>query len=192
MLTGDVLFAIGYSEPESGTDLASLQTKAEFVDGQWIINGAKVFTSGASQADYVWLAARTDPTASKHRGITIFIVPTSDPGFSCTPIETSGITHTNASYYRDIRVGPEAVVGEVNAGWQLITAQLGHERVGLAAMGGRTEQLWTDVAKWAQGDPRRRRTGDRPPVGSHGTRPQLREGHRHASAELEAGCAQGG
>jgi alkylation response protein AidB-like acyl-CoA dehydrogenase len=150
MLTGDVIFAIGYSEPGSGTDLASLRTKAEATpDGGWVINGQKVFTSGASQADFVWLAVRTDPGAPKHKGITILIVPTSDPGFSCTPIATSGITHTNASYYEDVRVGREALVGEVNGGWRLITGQLGHERVGLAAMGGRTEQLWTDITAWA-------------------------------------------
>ncbi|TVT61314.1 acyl-CoA dehydrogenase [Amycolatopsis rhizosphaerae] len=150
MLTGDVLFVIGYSEPDSGTDLASLHSRAEALpEGGWNINGQKVFTSGASQADFVWMAVRTDRDAPKHRGITILIVPTSAPGFSCTPIVTSGITHTNATYYEDVRVGPDAVVGEVNGGWQLINGQLGHERVGLAAMGGRTEQLWSDVAAWA-------------------------------------------
>lgn len=150
MLTGDVLFAIGYSEPEAGTDLASLQTKAELVGDEWVINGNKVFTSGAAQADYVWLACRTDPQAPKHKGITILIVPTSDPGFSATPIETSGITHTNATYYDDVRVPAGNVVGEVNGGWKMITSQLGHERVGLAAMGGRTEQLFGDVADWCR------------------------------------------
>lgn len=148
MLTGDVIFAVGYSEPESGTDLASLRTRAERVDGNWLINGNKVFTSGASQADYIWLATRTDPEGPKHKGITIVIVPTSDPGFSCTPIETSGITHTNATHYNDVRVPEENVIGDVNAGWQVINSQLGHERVGLSAMGGRTEQLWSDVAQW--------------------------------------------
>lgn len=150
MLTGDVIFAIGYSEPEAGTDLASLRTPAELVDGEWVINGNKVFTSAAALADYVWVATRTDQQAPKHRGITILIVPTSDPGFSSTPIATSGITHTNASYYQNVRVPPENVVGEVNGGWKLITSQLGHERVGLAAMGGRTQQLWSDVADWAR------------------------------------------
>lgn len=149
MLTGDVIFAIGYSEAGSGTDLASLKTKAEHSEeGGWVINGQKVFTSGVSQADYVWLAVRTDSEAPKHKGITILIVPTSDPGLSYTPIATSGTTHTNASYYENVTVGPEALVGEENGGWRLITGQLGHERVGLAAMGGRTEQLWTDVAVW--------------------------------------------
>ncbi|MEV0809908.1 acyl-CoA dehydrogenase family protein [Micromonospora sp. NPDC050200] len=150
MLTGDVLFAIGYSEPEAGTDLASVKTRAELVGDEWVIDGNKVFTSGASQADYIWLACRTDPGAPKHHGISIIIVSTSDPGFSCTPIVTSGLTHTNASYYNDVRAPRENLVGEVNQGWKLITSQLGHERVGLAAFGGRTEQLWSDVADWCQ------------------------------------------
>lgn len=150
MLTGDVLFAIGYSEPGAGTDLASLQTRARLEGDEWVVNGSKVFTSGVSQADYVWLAVRTDPDAPKHKGITILVVPTSSPGFSSTPIETTGITHTNASYYNDVRVPVGNVVGEVNGGWKLITSQLGHERVGLAAMGGRTERLWDDTASWCR------------------------------------------
>jgi 3-oxocholest-4-en-26-oyl-CoA dehydrogenase alpha subunit len=150
MLTGDILFAIGYSEPEAGTDLASLKTKAELVDDEWLINGNKIFTSGASQADYIWLACRTDPQAPKHHGITIIIVPTTDPGFGCTPIATTGLSHTNATYYTDVRVARDNVVGEVNEGWKLINSQLGHERVGLAAYGGRTEQLWSDVADWSR------------------------------------------
>ncbi|GAB3136991.1 acyl-CoA dehydrogenase [Micromonospora sonneratiae] len=150
MLTGDILFAIGYSEPEAGTDLASLKTKAELVDDQWLINGNKVFTSGASQADYIWLACRTNPEAPRHRGISIIIVPTATPGFSCTPIATSGLTHTNTTYYNDVRVPPENLVGEVDGGWKLITSQLGHERVGLAAFGGRTEQLWADTVDWCR------------------------------------------
>lgn len=150
MLTGEIIFAIGYSEPESGTDLASLQTRAELNGQEWLINGNKVYTSGASQSDYIWLACRTDTTVKKHNGITLLIVPTTDPGFSCTPIETTGFTHTNASYYDNIRVPDTSRVGEVNAGWQLITSQLGHERVGIAAMGGRTEQLLTDISQWSR------------------------------------------
>jgi hypothetical protein len=150
MLTGDILFAIGYSEPEAGTDLASVRTRAQLVGDEWVINGNKVFTSGANQADYIWLACRTDPDAPKHRGISIIIVSTADPGFSFTPIATSGLTHTNATYYNDVRAPRENLVGEVNQGWKLITSQLGHERVGLAAFGGRTEQLWSDVVDWCR------------------------------------------
>ncbi len=158
MLSGDILFAIGYTEPESGTDLASLRTRAVLEGDEWVINGNKVFTSGASQADYIWLACRTDPDAPRHRGISIIIVSTSDPGFSATPIATSVRTHTNTPYYHDVRATKANLVGALHGGWTLITSQLSHERVGLAAFGGRTEQLWADVADWCRrtdGDGRR-------------------------------------
>ena len=136
ILAGDINFAIGYTEPDAGTDLASLRTRAERDGDEWRINGNKVFTSGANQADYIWLACRTDPDAPKHKGISIVIVPTDTPGFKCTPIVTVGSVVTQASYYDDVRVPAENVVGDVNAGWRLITNQLNHERVGLAASGG--------------------------------------------------------
>ncbi|GAA2358361.1 acyl-CoA dehydrogenase family protein [Dactylosporangium salmoneum] len=162
MLTGDVLFAIGYTEPDSGTDLASLKTRAVLDGDDWVINGNKVFTSGASQADYIWLACRTDPAEPRHHGISIVIVSTSDPGFSSTPIATSGLTHTNVTYYSDVRAPRENLVGELHGGWKLINSQLGHERVGLAAFGGRTEQLWEDVADWCRQDQGAGRPVDQP------------------------------
>ena len=103
ILNGDINFAIGYTEPEAGTDLASLRTRAVLDGEEWVINGNKVFTSGANQADYIWLACRTDPDAPKHKGISIIIVPTSSPGFKCTPIVTVGSIVTQASYYDDVR-----------------------------------------------------------------------------------------
>lgn len=153
ILSGEILFAIGYTEPEAGTDLASLTTRAVLDGDEWVITGSKVFTSGANQADYIWLACRTDPEAPKHHGISIIIVPTSAAGYQCTPIATSGLTHTNATYYEEVRVPRSNVVGEVNQGWRLITSQLRHERVGLAAFGGRTEQLWSDVRDWCRDTP---------------------------------------
>ena len=107
ILAGEINCAIGYTEPEAGTDLASLRTRAVLDGDEWVINGNKIFTSGADQADYIWLACRTDPDAPKHKGISIFMVPTSTPGFSCTPIVTVGDVVTTASYYDDVRV-PEA------------------------------------------------------------------------------------
>ena len=114
-----------------------------------MINGNKVFTSGANQADYVWLACRTDPDAKKHKGISIIVVPTSSPGFKCTPIVTVGGNVTTATYYDDVRVPKGNVIGDVNSGWQLITTQLNHERVGLAALGGLGHRLWDEVFEWA-------------------------------------------
>ena len=150
ILAGEINFAIGYTEPEAGTDLASLRTRAVLDGDEWVINGNKVFTSGANQADYVWLACRTDPDVPKHKGISIIVVPTASAGFKCTPIVTVGGNTTTASYYDDVRVPKGNVVGEVNAGWRLITTQLNHERVGLAAMGGPAHRLWDEVADWCR------------------------------------------
>ncbi|ORI13730.1 acyl-CoA dehydrogenase [Rhodococcus sp. 1163] len=150
ILAGEIVFAIGYTEPEAGTDLASLRTKAVRDGEDWVVNGNKIFTSGANTADYVWLAARTDPEAPKHRGISILIVPTDDEGFSWSPINTVGGLMVTSTYYSDIRITDAEVVGEINGGWQLITAQLNHERIGLAALGGRTLGLWRQVFDWAR------------------------------------------
>jgi alkylation response protein AidB-like acyl-CoA dehydrogenase len=150
ILAGNINFAIGYTEPEAGTDLASLRTRAVLDGDEWVVNGNKVFTSGANQADYVWLACRTDPDAPKHKGISILVVPTASPGFKCTPIVTIGGNKTTATFYDDVRVPKDNVVGDVNAGWQLITTQLNHERVGLAAMGGLAHRLWDEVLDWCR------------------------------------------
>jgi len=149
ILSGDINFAIGYTEPEAGTDLASLRTRATRDGDEYIIDGAKVFTSGANQADYIWLACRTDQNAPKHKGISIILVPTAAAGFSWTPIVTVGGNVTTATFYDGVRVPVGNLVGAENEGWRMITNQLNHERVGLAALGGRTEQLFEDVVSLA-------------------------------------------
>ena len=148
ILAGEINCAIGYTEPEAGTDLASLRTRAVLDGDEWVINGNKIYTSGADQADYIWLACRTDVDAPKHRGISIIMVPTSSPGFSCTPIVTVGGVATTASYYADVRVPKDALVGELHGGWRLITGQLNHERVGLAAVSALAFRLWDQTAAW--------------------------------------------
>jgi alkylation response protein AidB-like acyl-CoA dehydrogenase len=149
ILEGDVHFAIGYSEPDAGTDLASLRTTARRDGDHYVVNGQKLWTTGGHQADYVWLAVRTDPDAPKHKGISILIVDTTDPGYSWTPIITAdGSHHVNATYYNDVRVPVEMLVGEENQGWKLITTQLNHERVMLGPAG-RLEGLRDRVAEWA-------------------------------------------
>jgi hypothetical protein len=150
MLSGDLNFAVGYSEPAAGTDLASLRTSAVLDGDEWVINGAKVFTSGANQADYVWLACRSEPDLPKHKGISIILVPTNSAGFRWTPIVTVGDVQTTATYYDDVRVPLENLVGERGGGWRMITTQLNHERVGLAALGGRCWRLWAEVREWAR------------------------------------------
>jgi 3-oxo-4-pregnene-20-carboxyl-CoA dehydrogenase beta subunit len=149
ILAGEVHFAIGYTEPEAGTDLASLRTTAVRQGDEYIVNGQKVFTTGAHDADYIWLACRTDPDAVKHKGISILIVDTKDPGYSWTPmILSDGAHHTNATYYNDVRVPADMVVGEVNAGWRLITTQLNHERVMLGPAG-KVASIYDRVHAWA-------------------------------------------
>ncbi|WP_244927809.1 acyl-CoA dehydrogenase [Nocardioides sp. W7] len=148
ILEGDVHFAIGYSEPDAGTDLASLRTTARRDGDHFIVNGQKMWTTGGHQADYVWLAVRTDPDAPKHKGISILIVDTTDPGYSFTPIITAdGSHHVNATYFNDVRVPVDMLVGEENQGWKLITTQLNHERVMLGPAG-RIEGLRDRVAEW--------------------------------------------
>jgi 3-oxo-4-pregnene-20-carboxyl-CoA dehydrogenase beta subunit len=149
ILAGDVHFAIGYSEPDAGTDLASLRTSAKRDGDHYVVNGQKLWTTGGHQADYVWLAVRTDPHAPKHKGISILIVDTTDPGYSHTPIITAdGSHHVNATYYNDVRVPVDMLVGEENQGWKLITTQLNHERVMLGPAG-RIEGLRDRVVDWA-------------------------------------------
>jgi alkylation response protein AidB-like acyl-CoA dehydrogenase len=148
ILAGEINCAIGYTEPEAGTDLASLRTRAVLDGDEWLINGNKIYTSGADQADYIWLACRTDLDAPKHKGISIIMVPTSTPGFSCTPIVTVGGVATTASYYADVRVPKDALIGELHGGWRRITGQLNHERVGLAAVSALAFRLWDEVAAW--------------------------------------------
>jgi 3-oxo-4-pregnene-20-carboxyl-CoA dehydrogenase beta subunit len=149
ILAGEVHFAIGYTEPEAGTDLASLRTRAVLDGDTYVVNGQKIFTTGAHEADYIWLACRTDPVAPRHKGISILIVDTRDPGFSWTPIIThDGAHHVNATYYSDVRVPVSMRVGEENAGWRLITTQLNHERVMLGPSG-RLAAMYERVRDWA-------------------------------------------
>jgi alkylation response protein AidB-like acyl-CoA dehydrogenase len=149
ILAGDLHFAIGYTEPEAGTDLASLRTSAVRDGDHYVVNGQKVFTTGGHDADYVWLACRTNPSAPKHKGISILIVDTTDPGFSWTPtITADGAHHTNTTYYSDVRVPVDMLVGHENEGWRLITSQLNHERVMLGPAG-RLAGLYERVHTWA-------------------------------------------
>jgi alkylation response protein AidB-like acyl-CoA dehydrogenase len=152
ILDGSVEFAIGYSEPGAGSDLASLRTTAIRVSDDlgegWVINGQKMFTSGAGYADYIWLAARTDPNVKKHKGISIFIVPTSSPGFSWQPLHTMPGISTFYTFYDDVRVPASAIVAGENQGWALITTQLNFERAALGNLGA-LEPLFEQTLQWA-------------------------------------------
>jgi alkylation response protein AidB-like acyl-CoA dehydrogenase len=149
ILAGEIHFCIGYSEPGAGTDLAALTTKAERDGDEYIINGQKMWTSLASDADYVWLAVRTNPNVKKHKGISLFIVPMDTPGIKVLPIHVMGESDINQVFYEDVRVPASTRVGEENEGWRLITNQLNHERVTLCSSG-IVDRALGEVRAWAQ------------------------------------------
>jgi alkylation response protein AidB-like acyl-CoA dehydrogenase len=147
--SGEIHFSIGYSEPEAGTDLAALRTRAVRDGDDYVINGQKMWTSLIQYADYVWLACRTDQEAPRHKGLSMIIVPTDSPGFSWTPVRTMSGPTTSATYYQDVRVPAGNRVGEENKGWKLITNQLNHERVALSSAAPLQTAL-REVVEWAK------------------------------------------
>jgi len=149
IIKGDVHFCIGYTEPGAGTDLAALTTRAVRDGDEYVIDGQKIFTSLAGDADYVWLATRTDPEAKKHKGISMFVVPMDTPGIKVVPMHLMSDHDINQVYYDDVRVPASALVGGENNGWGLITNQLNHERVTLCSSG-IVERALADVRRWAQ------------------------------------------
>lgn len=144
ILAGEILFCIGYSEPEAGTDLASLKTKAVRDGDEYVINGAKMWTSVSSDADYCWLAARTNPDAPKHKGISMLIVPMDSPGITIEPLHLLSEHDINQTFYDDVRVPADNLVGGLDNGWTLIVNQLNHERVTLCSSG-LLEQAYTET-----------------------------------------------
>ena len=146
---GEIMFAIGYSEPEAGSDLAVLKTSARQDAEGFVVNGNKLWTSGAESADFVWLAARTDPSQARHKGISLLIVDTTTSGFSHTLIPTTSIP-TTATYYDNVRVPNDMLVGELHGGWKLITSQLNHERLGLGTWSDKVVALFRRVYLWAR------------------------------------------
>ena len=149
ILRGEIHFCIGYTEPGAGTDLASLTTRAERDGDDFVINGQKVFTSVASEADYVWLATRTDPDAPKHAGISMFIVDMKTPGVKAEPMNLLSDHDICTTYYDNVRVPATALVGGLNKGWKLITSQLNHERVTICSPG-MLENAYDQVLAWTR------------------------------------------
>jgi alkylation response protein AidB-like acyl-CoA dehydrogenase len=149
ILRGEMHFSIGYSEPDSGTDLASLKTRARLEGDEWVISGQKMWTSLIQYADYIWLACRTDAELPRHKGLSMILVPADSDGFSYTPVHTVAGVGTSATYYDDVRVPRENLVGELNGGWALMTNQLNHERVALTSSAPVTHSIRL-VRSWAQ------------------------------------------
>jgi alkylation response protein AidB-like acyl-CoA dehydrogenase len=152
ILRGELHFSIGYTEPEAGTDLAALKTRAVRDGDHYVVNGQKVFTSLALHADYIWLAVRTNPDAPKHKGISLLIVDAKAKGLSMTPTPVLGDNPLCTTYYEDVRVPVENLVGEENQGWKIITNQLNHERVALFSPGLVTRAL-DETRAWAAATP---------------------------------------
>ena len=129
ILTGEIEFAIGYTEPNAGSDLASLQTRAVREGDSYVINGQKIYTSAAHHSTHIWLLARTDFKAPKHRGISIFIVPIDAPGVTIRPLATMGSERSNEVFFEDVRIPADNLVGEENQGWYYVTMALDFERL---------------------------------------------------------------
>ena len=185
ILAGDLHFSIGYSEPDSGTDLASLKTRAVQEGDEWVINGQKMWTSLIQYADWIWMACRTDPDLPRHKGLSMILVPADSPGFSYTPVHTVAGVHTSATYYEDVRVPVGNLVGELNGGWSLMTNQLNHERVALTSAAPLIA-LARAGRRLGEGDRGPRRpAGHRPRVGAGAARSRARPGRDAQAAQLE-------
>lgn len=132
---GEMICAVGYSEPETGTDLAALRTRATLDGQEWVINGTKTWNSGAQRATHEWLCVRTDPNAARHRGISVIIVPIDSPGVQIRPLYAWSGYRTNEVHFHDVRVPATNLIGEANRGWTYITGALDLERGALTNAG---------------------------------------------------------
>lgn len=151
---GEMLFALGYTEPQAGSDLAALEMRAVREGGHYVINGQKTFNTAPHFADYHWLAARTDPDASKHRGISLFIVDLKDPGITIRPMTGLGKFRVNEVFYDNVKVPKENLVGEENRGWYHMTTALSLERTWLV---GTTQRDFDELLSYARSTRRDRR-----------------------------------
>ena len=174
ILRNEVEFAVGYSEPNAGSDAASMQLKATKVEGGWVLNGQKTWTTSAHFAEWYWVGARTDPEAPKHAGITLFLVPLDQPGITVNAIWTMGDERTNEVFLDDVFVPDDYVVGELNRGFQYISEALDLERFTMFTFSPIAQrlELLIDYVKTASA---RRRAAARRPGGPPAHRPA---GHR--------------
>ena len=146
---GEVEFALGYTEPDAGSDLASLQLRAVKDGDDYILNGTKRFTSGAHRSEYVWLATRTDPDAPKHRGVSMMLVDMKSTGITVKPIWTMPGYRTNEVYFQDVRVPTEALVGEENRGWYYAAHALDRERISIFTVSG-VRAVYDRLIEWSR------------------------------------------
>ena len=177
ILAGEVMCCLGYSEPDAGSDVAAVATKAARDGDDWVIDGQKMFTTMAHEAHYVFLLARSNPDAPKHKGLTMFLVPMDTAGIEISPVATMGGERTNVTFYSGVRVPDSCRVGDVDFGWSVMHAALVYERN--SANWGEPNHLVESVAAWAQ------------QPGPDGRRPlddaRVRGSLARASTELEVG-----
>ena len=147
-LAGEIIMSLGYSEPDSGSDVASIKTRAVRDGEEWVIDGQKMFTTLAHEANFVFLLARTNPDVAKHRGLTMFLVPLDSPGIEIHPVHTVGGERTNATFYNDVRVSDHFRIGEVDGGWDVMTIALTFERGGFGLS--EADRVWAQAAEWAK------------------------------------------
>jgi alkylation response protein AidB-like acyl-CoA dehydrogenase len=146
-LQGEIIFALGYTEPDSGSDVAAAKTRAVRDGDDWVIDGQKMFTTLAHEAAYVFLLTRTNPDVPKHRGLTMFLVPLDAPGVEIHPVHTMGGERTNATFYSGVRVPDSSRVGEVDGGWDVMNVALTFERGGFALS--EADRVWQQTVEWA-------------------------------------------
>jgi alkylation response protein AidB-like acyl-CoA dehydrogenase len=147
-LAGEIIFALGYSEPDSGSDVAAAKTRATRDGDEWVINGQKMFTTLAHEAAFVLLLARTNSEVAKHKGLTMFLVPLDAPGVEIHPVHTMGGERTNATFYNDVRVPDRHRVGSVDGGWDVMTVALTFERGGFGLS--ESDRVWEEAVAWAK------------------------------------------
>jgi alkylation response protein AidB-like acyl-CoA dehydrogenase len=146
-LSGEIIIVLGFTEPESGSDVAAAQTRAVRDGDEWLINGQKMFTTNAQEADYVFLLARTNSEVAKHKGLTTFLVPLRQPGVEIQPVFTLSGERTNLTFYSDVRVDDSLRIGEIDGGWHVMTVSLTFERSG--PQGGHSVRLLDAMERWA-------------------------------------------
>ena len=146
-LGGEIIIVLGFTEPESGSDVAAAQTRAVRDGDQWVVNGQKMFTTNAQEADYVFMLTRTNTDVAKHKGLTTFLVPLRQPGVEIQPVYTLSGERTNLTFYADVRVDDSLRIGEVDGGWDVMQVSLTLERAG--DHGGESIRLLTAMEEWA-------------------------------------------
>ena len=149
-MKGDITIALGFTEPECGSDVAAATTKAVRAGDDWIINGSKMFTTNGHIADYVFLLARTNPDKPKHQGLTMFLVPLDSHGFEAQAVWTLSGERTNITFYSDVRIGDEWRIGDVDAGWQVLGLSLQDEHA--SGWGPHLDRLLHHAEQWAKTD----------------------------------------